>query len=88
LDDRRCLAREPIALSPVQPATITVAEVDVKRVLLAGMCLALAACGDAPPVIMRNPESGVIVKCGASRGADSQQKCIEDFQKQGMERAS
>ena len=57
----------------------------VRRALLLGACLALAACGGGP-VVMRNPESGITVKCDAARGDKGLQSCIHDFESQGFQR--
>ena len=59
----------------------------MRRAILAGLCLALAGCGGST-VVLRNPESGVIVRCGAAGGDKGQQKCIEDFEAQGFKRES
>jgi hypothetical protein len=47
----------------------------------------LAGCGDSM-VTLRNPESGVIVRCTDATGSDGQARCIKNFQSQGFEPVS
>ena len=47
----------------------------------------LAACGESV-VTLRNPTSGVIIRCGDAVGEDGQKRCIEDFKSQGFEPVS
>jgi len=62
-------------------------------VCLAVLCL--VACAPIPVVQMRNPRTGETAKCGSGpwssiqRGGALtwQRECIEDFQRQGWERA-
>lgn len=54
------------------------------KAILLGLCLALTACG-SHTVVLRNPESGIIVRCGSERGDEGQQRCIRDFQSRGFE---
>ena len=56
----------------------------MRRTILIGICLVLAACGDTP-VVLRNPASGVVVKCSPSRSDEGQAHCIENFRSQGFE---
>jgi hypothetical protein len=49
--------------------------------------LLLAGCGTST-VTLRNPESGVVVRCGDATGEDGQKRCIENFQSQGFEPVS
>jgi hypothetical protein len=55
---------------------------------LLAACLMLAACGGRSTVVMRHPESGVVVRCGTATGEKGQDKCIQDFESQGFQRES
>ena len=47
----------------------------------------LAGCGTAT-VTLRNPDSGVLVRCGDATGEDGQKRCIDNFKSQGFEPVS
>lgn len=47
----------------------------------------LAGCGNST-VTLRNPESGILVRCGGALSDDAQARCIEDFKSQGFEPVS
>lgn len=56
----------------------------MRQAFLLGICLALAACG-GQTVVLRNPESGIIVRCGTATGDKGQQQCIETYEAQGFQ---
>ena len=52
--------------------------------ILLGLCLTLTACG-SHTVVLRHPESGIVVRCSSARGDEGQQRCIQNFQNKGFE---
>jgi uncharacterized protein YceK len=59
----------------------------MRRLLVAflvGLGPLLAGCGNSV-VTLRNPESGIIVRCTSATDSDGQARCIKDFQSQGFE---
>lgn len=67
----------------------------MKRGFLVALCLAVSAC--SAPVTMRNPTTGQTAQCGpygfglafgGAQLAAREGQCINDFQRQGFERAS
>jgi uncharacterized protein YcfL len=66
----------------------------MKMLTLALTLLSLAGCLSTQTVLLRHPQTGVVMKCGPYRystpiaGAVTMEhlKCIEDYQRQGYER--
>jgi hypothetical protein len=79
------LADEPHPAKRPAPRQGRQGSAPAATLLLAGLGLMLTACGDST-VVLRNPDSGIIVRCSSAQGAEGQQKCIQNFEGQGFKR--